>query len=702
MKRFHALCLSLLCATFLSSTPARAGAIDALHDAQEGRWSAAQSEAGNGVAQDIVLWMYLLDGDTRAPFSQIAAFVADHPDWPDVKRLLKVAETRLPDGISDAQALNWFAANPPVSAGGMTRYMSALLNQRQTALAVTTLKDWWVNADISAADQNDILASYGQYLGTADHVRRLQRILTDRQYDAARALAPRIGGSYPQLVEARYALQEGRDGVEAQLSRLPRDLRDDAGLLLSRVQYRRQNNLDSEAVALLDQAPPAGQTTDPAAWWKERNIMARRMLEGGHYREAYKLASQHGLPSSGQDFATAEFLSGWIALRYLNDPGRAFDHFEHLYNNSATPITKSRAAYWAGRASEALNGRDVAVQWYQVAARFQTAFYGQLAAQRIGLPLTLIKGEKPPVSRADRSAFNNRSLVQAAALFHRAGMARERTKFLRALLDSAQSPQDYTQVSDFAVSMGQVDMALKVAKEAEKTGLYLTDYAYPTIMQTVGDYGVDKALVHALIRQESQFDASAVSSSGALGLMQIMPATGQHTAKRNDLMHQTAWLTSNPNHNVKIGSLYIAELLDKYQGCLPLAIAAYNAGPGRVNQWINEFGDPRDQRIDMVDWIESIPVYETRNYVQRVMEGYSVYRMKLARYASGHQGGQQDGGDTFVIDQPAGNAPNTSYRMRDASYERGGDQGGVYVRRYDDDSSGRPHGYSGMRAAFNQ
>lgn len=639
MNRFKALCLTAACMVTLAAPCAQAGSIEAVKAAEAGRWSQAHQQAGSGVARDIVQWMYLVNDDTRATFSEIASFVSTHPDWPDVKKLYKIAESRLPSDISDQQVLNWFATNPPVSAAGMTRYMRALLDTRQTSLAVSTLKDWWTQADLSAADQEQMISSYGRYFSTADHVRRLEKILTDKQYDRARALAARIGPGYQQLVAARQALQEGKKGVEASIGAVPSALLKDSGLLLSRVQYRRQNDMDREAIQLLNQAPPAGKTTDPAAWWKERHVLARRMMEQGDYRLAYKLAAAHGLPAAGADFAGAEFLAGWLALRFVNQPYAAFEHFEKLYNSAETPITRARAAYWAGRASEALNGRDIALQWYQSAAKYQTTFYGQQAAQRIGLPLNLIKGEKPTISSAQQASFNNRSIVQAIRLFHRAGMSGQRAKFIKALLDSALGPQDYSMMSDLAVSMGQVDAALKIAKEAErKADLYLVDYLFPTVMHTVGNYGVDNALVHALIRQESQFDTDAVSPSGALGLMQVMPATAKMTAKRNDLMHNTSWLTAKPQHNVQIGSLYIAEMLDRYDGNLPMAIASYNAGPGRVDKWIKQYGDPRNPRIDMIDWMEMIPIYETRNYVQRVMEGYAVYRMKLARYREDNAG----------------------------------------------------------------
>lgn len=654
MRVFRGFCLVLGCVAGLGFTQAHAGNADALRLADRGQWSAAFHQAGNGVVADIVKWKYLLDGNTRASFAEIASFVTKHPDWPESQKLYKIAESRLPDDISTQQVLNWFERNKPVSATGMKRYMGALLSTRQTSLAVNTLKNWWVQADLSVADQGEMLSAYSSYFSTADHTRRLERILSDRQYAQAKALAEKLGGGYVRLVAAREALQKGTRGVEASLSAVPNALMKDTGLMLSRVQYRRQNNLDREAVQLLKAAPPAGQTANPAAWWKERHIMARRMMEQRNYKIAYELAAHHGLPAVGADFAAAEFLAGWLALRFVNQPYKAFEHFEKLYNSAETPITRARAAYWAGRASEALNGPDIALQWYQAAAVHQTTFYGQQAAQRIGLPLNLIKGNKPPITDMQQAAFNSRSLVQAARLLHQAGMGGERTKFLNALLDSASNAQDYSMIADFVVSMGQVDMALKVAKQAErKADLYLVDYLFPTMMHTVKDYGADRALVHALIRQESQFDPEAVSPSGALGLMQVMPATAKQTAQKNDLMHNASWLTQKPHHNVQIGSLYIAEMLRKFDGNLPMAVAAYNAGPGRVSQWIKEIGDPRNPQVDTIDWMESIPIYETRNYVQRVMEGYAVYRMKLARYqdAGGHKAYRPTGGLTTAYNR---------------------------------------------------
>ncbi|MCB1537425.1 MAG: lytic transglycosylase domain-containing protein [Rhodospirillales bacterium] len=632
--RFGAL---LLAFCLFAALPARADGVSAVRAAENGNWTQARVQAGSDhVARAVVDWIYLTDDKTRASFPEIAAFVTQHPDWPSVDKLYRVAEGRLPDDLSTTQVINWFSRNKPVSGAGMERYMGALMAQGQSQGAASALRSWWVDANLSPDEQGDIIRNYGQMLGMDDHIRRLERMLGDRQYSASRALAGMMGNDYARMAEARIALQEGSSGAAGQLGGLSRAMLNDTGLLLARVQNARVNNQDSEAVALLDRAPPAGQTTDAAAWWKERNIMARRMFEAGRYRDAYRLAAGHGLPSSGGDFAAAEFFAGWIALRYLNQPYPAFEHFERLFNNTSTPISRARAAYWAGRASEAMRSDDVALQWYQVAARYQTTFYGQQAAAHINLPLNLIKGDKPSVSRAQQAAFNARDMVRAVQLLHRAGDSGDRALFLRTMIKQAETPQDFSMLSDFAASMGQVDIAVKVAKEAEKTGLYLTDYAFPTIMHAMAHTGTDKALVHALIRQESQFDPNAVSSSGALGLMQIMPATGKHTAKLAGLKHDTAWLTQKPEHNVKIGTLYIQELLDRYNGSAPLAIAAYNAGPGRVNQWLDEFGDPRGDsgrgRIDMIDWIESIPIYETRNYVQRVMEGYAVYRAKLGHF----------------------------------------------------------------------
>lgn len=628
----HVICGLALVAGVFTTTAAFAGnAEDALKAAEEGRFTQAQSLAARSgpVAREAVEWMRLMSYDTRAGYSEILSFVGRHPDWPDMDKLRVVAEGRMPDSLSDNDILALFSRAKPVTADGMARYLDALLRRRQTAEALADLKAWWPGAKMTASQQAMMISRFGQYLGTPDHARRLEVLLPAKSYDTARALAGQIGNGYNELVETRIAIQEGDDGVEGRLSRVPSNLRNDAGLMLSRLQYRRSKDLDQAAIEILDNAPAAGSTATPEAWWKERNVLTRRMIENQNYKTAYRLASQHGLKPEGADYAQAEWLAGWLALRFQNEPWKAFEHFERMFNAVKTPVSKSRAAYWAGRASDGLRHPEVALQWYQVAARYQTTFYGQRAAEHINLPLTMISGSKPPVSASQQAAFDGRDLVQAARLFHQAGLRRERAKMIFALIDDAHSPQDYRLATDLAASMGQVDMAVKVAKKAEKDGVFLTDYAFPTQQQLVRAGGADPALVHSLIRQESQFDQFAQSSAGALGLMQLMPATAKHTAQKAGMVHNATWLTAKPEHNIRLGSLYINEMLNRYKGFLPLAVAAYNAGPGRVDQWIGQIGDPRAPGVDLIDWIEKIPVYETRNYVQRVMEGYNVYRMRL-------------------------------------------------------------------------
>ena len=628
----HLICgLALVAGVFTAPYALAGTAEDAVKAAADGRFTQAQQLAGRStqVTRDAVEWMRLMSYDTRANYTEILSFVNRHPDWPDMDKLRVVAEGRMPGDMTDTDILNLFSRATPVTADGMARYMDALLRQRQTGKALADLKQWWPGAKMTASQQAMILSRFGQYLGTPDHARRLEVLLPAKNYDTARALAGQVGHGYNELVETRIAIQEGQDGVEGRLSRVPSNLRNDAGLMLSRLQYRRAKDMDQGAIEILDNAPAAGATATPEAWWKERNILTRRMIENHNYRAAYRLASQHGLKPEGADYAQAEWLAGWLALRFQKEPWKAFEHFERMFNTVKTPVSKSRAAYWAGRASDDLRHPEVALQWYQVAARYQTTFYGQLAAQRINLPLTMVDGQKPPVSGQQHASFDNRDLVQAVRLFHQAGLRRERSKMMNALLDDARSPQDFRLATDLAASLGQVDMAMKAAKKAERDSVFLTEYLFPTQQQLVRTGGAEPALVHALIRQESQFDQFAQSSAGALGLMQLMPATAKHTAQKAGMVHNAGWLTAKPEHNVRLGSLYINEMLNKYNGFMPLAIAAYNAGPGRVDQWIGQIGDPRAPGVDLIDWIEKIPVYETRNYVQRVMEGYNVYRLRL-------------------------------------------------------------------------
>lgn len=569
-------------------------------------------------------WYKLRQSD-QISFREGVDFIKKHSNYPDLKTIKTKIEESISPSIPSNELIRWFNENPPVTATGMKHYLNALLSVGNTAIAMQTLKNWWPNAVIAPNDQDIMINAFGKYLGSQDHERRLRSIIHDKHYTASRRLAKQLGGGYPQLVEAKIALIEDKPNVNALIANVPPSLRNNEALMLARVQWRRKNNQDDGAIDILRKAPAYNRLSNPSAWWNERHIIARRLMEQKKWGSAYKLVSDHR-QKEGFSFAQAEFVAGWIALQKIGKPWEAFQHFERLFNSVKSPISRARGAYWAGLASDALGHPEVSMQWYQVAAKYQTTFYGQMAANRINLPLGLITATPIQVTSQSRAKLRSNSLVSAAMLLKQAGQNHDAKQFLNTLGKKTLSGQEYTILAELAASLGFNDVAVRVAKSAERAGYIMPQYLFPVLPEAKKKgYATHPAFIHGIIRQESAFDQYAQSHAGALGLMQLMPPTAKETASKIGLPYNKSRLTNDPAYNMSLGAAYIAQMLKRYDGNRTLAIASYNAGPGRVSGWLKEFGDPRTPDINEVDWIEGIPVYETRNYVQRVTEALNVY-----------------------------------------------------------------------------
>jgi soluble lytic murein transglycosylase len=367
------------------------------------------------------------------------------------------------------------------------------------------------------------------------------------------------------------------------------------------------------------------------ALFQETRLYIPRALRMAQYANAYNLASQHGL-SRGEGFADGEWIAGWIALKFLKDAAKADAHFAKLDDNVTAPVSKARALYWRAQSEKALNQPDLANAALSQAATYSFTYYGQLAAQQLSAQATLTLGDPPPITPDVRAAFENQELVRALRAMAQLGdrQAFEQISFY--LDDQLQTPAEHEMLSELARVNFYTKIAVRSAKAGIRRGIVAQDAAFPLLDLPPAARGADRpepALVLAIARQESEFDPQAVSPVGARGLMQIMPATARMTAKRAGVTYSQASLT-DPNYNLTLGSAYLQELIDQFGGSYVLAIASYNAGPGRANQWMSDWGDPRMGSVDVVDWVELIPISETRNYVQRVMENLQVYRYRLA------------------------------------------------------------------------
>ena len=617
-----ALGMMALAATARADDGADPAALAAVAAAGAGDWAKAYAQAGQSkgsLAQKIVRWLDYTRGSPTGRFGEIAAFIQQNPGWPLQQTLRRRAEQGM-GGESDAVAADWLQRYPPLSGAGRVRAAEITINRGNVAAGEAALRAAWIAGDFTAAEEHGVLARFSATLRPEDHAKRLDRLLWDGDSDAARRMLPLVSADYRALAEARLALADNAKNIDAWLARVPTQLRGDPGLALEEVRFqRKQDNLPAAAQLLLGHPDDAVR---PAAWWKERLIVARRLLAIGNADMAYRIVQQN---QANDADAEGEFLSGYIALRFRNDPALAFDDFAHILARAESPYAKARAAFWGGRAAAAAGKPDLAEKWFAAGAENMATFYGQLSAHQLGKDAPPHPVPEPRPDAAEQAQFDAQELVRAAALFLDVGDRAHAATFLMHMAKHAKRPVDFAMLAALAERHGRIDLAIAVARRAIDAGTPLMVHGYPVTALPAGGTA-ERPLLLAIVRQESGFAADATSPVGARGLMQLMPATAQRVASNLQLPFSLARLTTDGVYNLTLGRSYLETLIDDFGGSYALAIAAYNAGPGRVRQWLHEFGDPRGRDIGMVDWIEMIPFNETRAYVQRVLENLQIYR----------------------------------------------------------------------------
>jgi len=593
------------------------------------KWDDARRLAGlakNHLLAKVIQWLDLIRPGSGRSFDEISQFMLDNPDWPYQGRLQAMAERNMPPGLTPDAVVAWFHGRKPRTAYGAAALGRVLIQSGQTQPAVQLLRTAWREQDFDRdQDEEAFFAEFGSYLRPEDHLVRLDRVLWNHDETAAREIMPIIDEGHRALGEARIALWKGSSNSPALVSEVPKSLQRDGGLVYELARTRRKLQDYPGAAAILD--PPPSKVTRPDLLWGELQDAARRALQRADAAAAYRIALGYGA-SEGITFSEGEWLSGWIALRFLGNYKGSYEHFSDLYAGVATPISKARGAYWAGRAAEKLGDARTAQNWYRAAATNQIAYYGQLAAARAGSHDFLPFAPMPQPGKSERAAFDRRQLTRVVRLLGQLDQADRARPFLQFMSDETSSPAVLRMTADLGHELHRDDLALMVAKTARNKGVELIDYLFP-LRSVPSGTGPEPALVLSVIRQESAFELKAESPAGALGLMQLMPATAKNVAKGLKLRYRKDDLTKSADYNMRLGRAYLQELLDAFDQSYVLTIAAYNAGPDRVNDWIHLYGDPRDNGVDVVDWIESIPYSETRNYVQRVLENLQVYRRRL-------------------------------------------------------------------------
>lgn len=601
----------------------------AFRAANQGAWPAAHRHAGRAsdpTLRSVLDWLEVRRSRDPGSFAELVALAERTRDWPSHGIIRRQVERAIDRTTPHPALLAWFAEHEPLTREGVFAYADALRASGMAERIAPMVRKAWVDFDMLWPDERDFLARFGDLLTREDHIDRLERLLWEGKSNLATRQARRVDPGRRALAEARILLRNSAPGVDAAIARVPDALQNDQGLVYERLRWRRLKGRDDSAAELLPLQPAS--VDQPDLWWRERSILVRRMLREGAMARAYEIAAGHGT-DGGFPLAEGEWLAGWIALRFLDDPLRAFPHFRRMYESVNFPVSLSRAAYWAGRAADAGGEPDIARQWYAVAAAHPTMFYGQMAA------LHLPEGERPPVppeptpTQAEQSAFDADIRVRIVRMLSEAGASDHARTFFRHLVRNAETPAEFAMLGQLATTIGRPDEAVYTAREAIKQHVILSSSGYPTVPIPTLDYPSGE-IVLGLVRQESGFQLDAISSAGARGLMQLMPATARSVAQQARLPYEQARLLTDPDYNIRLGSAYLAGLIHRFGGSLVMALAGYNAGPHRAQSWARDNGDPGLSLETAIDWIELIPFAETRNYVQRVIENITVYRQRSA------------------------------------------------------------------------
>jgi len=605
---------------------------------EKSNWKDAKKVAKKARAKSIynfIEWRHLLTLGNKASFTEYKQFIENFDDFPRFDRIKYLAEHKISlNNQTPEEIINWFNKHEPMSGFGEMMLGESLIKIGNSEKGLKLIKKGFIRADLSKGDLIYFRKKFKKYLSKDDYIKRADYLAWENKYWDLKRMLRYLPKDYQSLYTARQLLMTRGYGVDAAIKKVPQKMKNDPGLNYDRLKWRRKKGrVDSSLEILLNIKNTKDYMVRPDKWWVERFILARSLIYKKRYETAYKLTSNHAL-SEGPEFAEAEWMSGWIALSFLNDPLLAKNHFIKFYNNVGYPISLSRGAYWLGRTFEKLKNYDESIKWYLEGSKYLTTYYGQLSHMKIKPNEKFQLSTLKEIDKGYIQEFYKKKLVATVYLLHDLKKSKYTKHILRYLANENISKGSEILAAKLATDISRFDFAIQVSKIASYQKRFHNKYNYPIIStpSKVGKRKIpDAALILSIIRQESEFDISANSRVGAQGLMQLMPYTAKTVSKQAKLGYSKSKLTKSPEYNINLGSFYIAGLILEYDGSYPFSIAAYNAGPKRVKYWKKLNKNPQKNQIDYVDWIELIKFKETRNYVQRVLENFNVYRYILSQ-----------------------------------------------------------------------
>ena len=623
-----------------AETRPSAAAVEAARLALKGDFMAAGRAAersGDVAAMKLVELIYLRDRPNDAGYQRIMTFLDTAPNWPLSEALLKRAERSLyvnkesPDLI-----LSHFNKRKPTTPQGSLALARALLATGDGDGARAAVRKVWVDPEITPELEKSITSEFSKLLTVEDHKRRMWRLIYAQETNAAIRAARRLPSEYQKAAGVAQRLIRGEKGAEKQYGALPSDMRQALAMRYALARFHRKNENWAKARAILLEVPgEASKMGDAEAWWIERRIIARRSIgiddKAAARKAAYQISRAHGF-AKGPEAEEGEFLAGWIALRYLKDADTALAHFGTLGEIARSRTEKARAGYWTGRALEAMGRKGEATAAYKRASQYSTVYYGQLAREKIGLGRVPEEIESGKASAAAEARVNKDDAVRAFRIMEKAGRPADLNMFLWSFANRFDTMDEMNAAARIVWEAGGAPMSVRLAKASAAQNIDIDSWGYP--IRALPDWKqigkpVERPLVFALARQESEFNPNAGSRVGAQGLMQIMPGTAKLIAREHGIAYKPNMLL-DPEYNVKLGAAHMGDLIADHGGSYVLTLVSYNAGPRRSREWIAEYGDFRTGQIDPIDWVESIPFQETRQYVQKVLQNLHVYRSRLA------------------------------------------------------------------------
>ena len=606
-----------------------------------------QNKIADPAAQRLVEWYILRHPESDAKFNRFAAFIAGNPDWPGMALMRRRAEARLWQERIDATTVRSFTGDQPTSAKGRLALARALFMQGDRDGAALWAREAWRSDELTERSEAEAFEAFRELLTRDDHRARMDKRIGAKDFAGARRAALRLGNDDLAIVKACATVKGDSKKALDLLDSVSADARNDLGYALCRAQaLRLRDRIEDAARVVLAAAPETMALQDTNEWWRERRILARKLLDRGQFQTAYEVVRDAALPASDNYRADFHFMAGWIALRYLNDPAAARTHFARIDQGSTNPTVLARANYWRGRVAEATGDNETMRASYQEAARHGTAYYGQLARAKLGIEKIELRPPAPP----EAAPAVAEEIVRAADMLYAIGERDVAVSFAVDLAENCTDVATLAALGELTHRRNDARGMLELGKSALARGLPVDHYAFPTIgipphAQIAPE--IERSMIYSVAKTESAFDQRDKSSANAVGLMQVTPEAGRDTARRFGVSYDWDKMVSDPVYNTQMGAAELSALLKDYNGSHIMTFAGYNAGRGRVRDWVKAYGDPRDPNVDAVDWVERIPFSETRNYVQRVMENLLVYRVRFDTRA----------GAVAKADQPAVTTP---------------------------------------------